>query len=210
MTKSYRRSNCKPFLALPRDMLESSAWKELSAPAVKILLAISGQYNGSNNGDLAATWGLMHERGIRSRDTLGRALGELIGAGFLQMTRQGGRSVGRGRTPTLYAITWRSIDECDRKLDVSSTKVPSNAWKKNLSTRQACHTDTVGVSQPASDQHEGTSCDTSGVSERPISRHGRRDPSNNLAIGQASSLPIPSPGERDLQSIAAGSAGGSR
>lgn len=128
------------FLALPHCILESEHYAALSAQAVKLLLDIGGQYRGSNNGDLVATWKYMHKRGWRSRNTLAYAKAELLAAGFIEKTREGGL-----RFPVLYAISWLSIDECGGKLEVAATRVASNRWRLPAGELQVQNPDTRGV-----------------------------------------------------------------
>jgi hypothetical protein len=122
--KSKGRSESGSFCALPHSILGSREYATLSAKAVKCLLDIFSQFRGSNNGDMGANWKEMSKRGWKSRDTLDRALLELIEAGFILKTRQGGR-----RKCSLYAVTWLAIDECGGKLDVPPTRVAPNMWR---------------------------------------------------------------------------------
>ncbi|KXS53950.1 MAG: hypothetical protein AWU57_1662 [Marinobacter sp. T13-3] len=108
------------FLSIPHPVLESDAYKKLDAWTVKLLVDIAGQFRGANNGDLCATWSVMKEKGWRSPATLSKALKQLLENGLIQLTRQGGRN-----QCSLYAITWRNIDDCKGKIDVRPTKAPS-------------------------------------------------------------------------------------
>jgi hypothetical protein len=122
-----RRNNWKnkgpSFVALQHRMLRHPSFLSLSARAVKTLLYLAGQYRGKNNGDLQATWKLARSAGFRSSANLRAALRELEAAGFIVCTRQGGRNV-----CSLYALTWLAVDDCGGKLDVATTRVPSNEW----------------------------------------------------------------------------------
>lgn len=113
------------FLKLPHAVMESANYRALSAHAVKLLLDMGLQFRGANNGDLAAAWKLMQARGWRSRDTLGRALAELLHYGLIEKTRQGGLN-----QCSLFALTWLAIDECRNKLDVRATAVASGHWHR--------------------------------------------------------------------------------
>lgn len=129
MHKRYKVKNRREsgsFVSLPHHILNSSQFCNLSAIAVKFLIDLVAQYKGYNNGDLCPAWGLMKDRGWKSRDTLFRAQCQLEEAGFIERTRQGGRN-----SANLFAITWRGIDECKGKLDVKANPIPSNLWKKS-------------------------------------------------------------------------------
>jgi hypothetical protein len=94
----------------------------LSTSARCLLVDLCHQYNGRNNGDIAAAPKTLEPFGWRSRGTVDDALVELIALGFLQQTRQGGRN-----RCSLYALTWRGIDEGPH--DAPPNPVPSNLWK---------------------------------------------------------------------------------
>ena len=123
--KTIGRGKTATFLALPKHIVDSDEYAKLTAFEVKLLVDLFAQFNGFNNGDLCAAWGVMNNKGWRSRDTLFRAIEGLRYSGFIMRTRQGGRN-----KASLYAVTWLSIDECKRKLDVQQTRVPSNEWRK--------------------------------------------------------------------------------
>lgn len=102
----------EPFVGIVRSVFESPAFTALSPHACKLLLELTGQYRGDNNGDLILAWSLMKARGWRSRSTLWRCKTELIEAGFVYETR-------KGRLPStcaLLALTWFALD-VSRKFD---------------------------------------------------------------------------------------------
>ena len=90
-----------------------------------MLIEVARQFNGKNNGDLCATAKTLAGRGWKSNDSITRALRELEHYGFIIRTRQGGLN-----RCSLYAITWKGIDECGGKLDVRPNPVPCNSWKE--------------------------------------------------------------------------------
>lgn len=118
------------FLMVPHEVLRSPAYVSLSPSAVKLLVDIAGQFTGKNNGDLTACMATMKPKGWRSTSTLQRAKDELLRAGMIETTRQGGMNLG----PTLYAVTWKPIDPCEdkrgnRRHDATPTKVASGLWR---------------------------------------------------------------------------------
>lgn len=123
--KNVGRADSGGFLRLPHAVLDSPNFRALSAHGVKLLCDLGRQYRGKNNGDLSATWSLMHARGWKSRDTLGHALGELQHFGLIERTRQGGM-----HQCSLFALTWCAIDDCKGKLDCAPTRVPSGKWRQ--------------------------------------------------------------------------------
>ena len=125
--KSWERNNNRKkkgqYFALPHAVMASSNYVRLSAHAIKLLNDLGFQYNGTNNGDLCATWSMMVKRGWKSASTLYKAVRELMYYGLIIKSRQGGR-----HKPTLYALTWNSVDDCKGKLDIQSTSVPLGYW----------------------------------------------------------------------------------
>ena len=131
--KAKNRRDSRPFLRVPRHLVDSPEYANLSAIAVKLMIDLQAQYRGNNNGDLSIAWKLMKPRGWKSKDTLYRAIGELQDLGFAMVTRRGGR-----RIPTLYALTYLAIDECNGKLDVRSINTAPDTWeKKSFASREA-------------------------------------------------------------------------
>jgi len=122
--RSQGRSESGAYLALPHAVMNSANFQELSGKATKLLLELGRQYRGTNNGDLSAAWAILKPRGWKSRTTIEEAVAELIKHGLIEKTRQGGRNA-----CNLYALTWKPIDQCDGKLDVSPTNVSSNLWR---------------------------------------------------------------------------------
>lgn len=132
--KAKSRRESGGFVPLPFHVLENKNFILLSAKATKLLIDICSQirFKGSegikNNGDLCATFSVMKERGWASHESLEFALKELLYYGFIKITRYGGR-----RKCHLYAVTWWAIDECNGKLDIPQTNVPSSEWKTEKS-----------------------------------------------------------------------------
>ena len=114
---------------LRHDIFTSREYAALSAIAVKALVDLYTQFRGKNNGDMTAAWTIMQPRGWVSKDTLARAVRELLDAGWIAVTRQGGR-----RISTLYGVTWLGIDPCGGKLDVTPNPVPLMSWRRPAPT----------------------------------------------------------------------------
>lgn len=120
-----KRSKNEPFLAIPKALIESTKLNGLSGVAVKLLIQIAVQYTGSNNGDLQASFCVFKYKGWKSSDTFNRALKELVDNGYLVRTRQ-------GRFPnvcSLFALTWKDIDESVKYDSVSFIGKRIGGWK---------------------------------------------------------------------------------
>ena len=120
-----KNKNVESFLSLPHILLNSAAYSKLSAHAVKLLVDISAEFKGINNGDLSATFNSLKKKNWHSKGTLNKAIKELKEFGFIEVSRQGGRN-----KCSLYALTFRQVNVCNGKLDIKHTDKPSNLWKK--------------------------------------------------------------------------------
>lgn len=146
LQRSKNRSGEGGFFAIPHSVTASSNFIKLSAHGVKLLIDLGGQYRGKNNGDLCATWSLMKKRGWKSRSTLNKALNELLHYRFIVKTRQGGQ-----HAASLYALTWKNIDECGGKLEINSTSAPLGYWMvekslfdpKQINKKRNSHTEHI-------------------------------------------------------------------
>jgi hypothetical protein len=121
------RKESGTFLRIPTVVLVGPNFCGLSTKAKALLLDIGARFNGFNNGDLAAPYSWMKLRGWKSKDTLHKALKELLEAGMIELTRQGGL-----HGPSLYAFTWIAIHDCKGKLDIAATRVASGKWRQPM------------------------------------------------------------------------------
>lgn len=119
-----RTSSSGWFFRVPADVLNGANFRRATMKAKALLLDIGAQFRGSNNGDICITWSDLKQRGWKSKDTVRRAMLELLQLGLIEQTRQGGL-----HWPSLYAFTWLPIEACGGKLDVPSTATPSNRWR---------------------------------------------------------------------------------
>lgn len=115
------------FTLVPHSVQDSENWRNAKPDAIKLLLAIARDYNGSNNGDLCAAYSRMKVRGWASQSTLDWSLKELLHYGLIQKTRQGDLT----KKPSLYALTWRPIDNLGEKLELCSPSVKASGLWKN-------------------------------------------------------------------------------
>lgn len=126
VNKTTRRKKGR-WAGVPHRVLDSENYKRLNGWDVRLLLDLSKQYNGNNNGDLSAAFNQFKDIGWRSSGTLNQSLKNLIKYGFIQKTRQGGKN-----HCSLYALTWEAIDDCKGKIEVRPTKTASNLWQSSL------------------------------------------------------------------------------
>jgi hypothetical protein len=119
-----RRSTAGYFFRIPAEVLDSANVRMASSKAKALLLDMGAQFRGGNNGDICITWSDLRSRGWKSKDTMRRAMLELLRLGLIEQTRQGGL-----HWPSLFAFTWLPIDSCGGKLDVPPSATPSSRWR---------------------------------------------------------------------------------
>lgn len=124
--RSQGRKESGSFVMLPKACLNHPNFTSLSGNAIKLLIDLYSQYNGSNNGDFSCAWSRMKKRGWKSEATLNRSKKELINKKWLITSRQGGKN-----KCSLFAVTFQPIDECKGKLDVMETVTSPGDWKNN-------------------------------------------------------------------------------
>lgn len=109
---------------LPKALMEHPDFRELSTSATKVLMVLGSQYNGKNNGDLAATKTLLKPWGGMADGTLCKALKQLRERNLVICTRNSYRRRD-GQKCALYALTWLPVDPCPGKeLEVKDSNVP--------------------------------------------------------------------------------------
>lgn len=118
-----------PFASIDHSVIDSPAFSDLSHSAVRVLLIITRQCNGSNNGLLQATYSYCKDKGVGSEHTLQKAIAELIAHGFIYRTRGHGFEAGKN-TWAKYAITWRSLCAKERRKGLFVDNFEMYAWRK--------------------------------------------------------------------------------
>lgn len=105
------RSRTASFAMLPHFLLSSPAWRSLSLPGRATYIELIALYVPGRNGRLAMSARTLAEKLPISRATAARALKELSGRGFLELTKPGGFNVKSGAK---RASEWRlSLYRCD-------------------------------------------------------------------------------------------------
>ena len=120
------RGEAGGFVSFYHCVLSSQAMKNLSAYGTKLLVDLLSQYKGQNNGNLTATYSIMQQRGWHSKGTLFRAIKELLEAGLIEISRQGGR-----HQCSLFALTFFAVDACKGKIKIAPTNTPKSLWRKH-------------------------------------------------------------------------------
>jgi hypothetical protein len=142
--KGRRANAIGQFVMYPGIMLEHPAFAALSPNAHRVLNYISRQCKGRNNGDLDISEKNALRRGWSlSGASLRRGAAELLAAGFIEMTRQGGRN-----RASLYGLSWLEFAN-DTKCDYIFPR-PTYRWRNaNGSSRVTQLESPVAQSPPS-------------------------------------------------------------
>ena len=130
------------FAGIPRRIMTSADYKNLSGNAVKLLLELASQFRGKNNGDLTCAWSLLSKRGFNSKATLHRCKLELLQRNLIIEVRKGVAAKDGRRVCSLFAITWQPLDEVyypdgTPKHNKPGTRIPlRNDWCENKQTEE--------------------------------------------------------------------------
>jgi hypothetical protein len=127
--------NGKSYSQIIHAYFQSEQYAKLSPRAVKLLVDLTAQYRGTNNGDLTTAWSVMVRVGWKSKHLLYLAVQELEARGWIIRTRKGLRAKGHS-SATLWALTFYGIDDCrdskgNRKLDagIKPDPMPLHFWR---------------------------------------------------------------------------------
>lgn len=108
--RAGRRKSGDRYAMVPLPVLRSTAVTTLTHAQFRVMVLLAAEYSGKNNGAVGITETQARDAGIGSDNTLYSALHELERRGLIQMTHPASRVPPR---PTMYALTWRPIDDTD-------------------------------------------------------------------------------------------------
>lgn len=119
------------------DVVDSNAWRCLSATDQRAYIALQRQLRSTNNGDLSLPLSVARNHGIKSPATLAKSLRALGAVGLIAVTRKGGCTKGGQRLATLYRFTDHEAYAVPAKhLDAHK---PSNEWNDVKTLAQGRH-----------------------------------------------------------------------
>lgn len=126
-SKLIKGLNGSSFTAQRHDVTTSPEIMALGLAAKWVFFRLSSKYNRKNNGDLSAPLNKAKEEFNLTGQSLKNALDELIAAGFLEITRQGGKN-----QCSLYALTCFPLNDVNKAgIALKATDRPSDKWKKS-------------------------------------------------------------------------------
>ena len=117
-----RKTGAGRFAKLPLTVLGHVSVIALTHAAFRVLVLLTAQFNGYNNGALGLSKSQAASQNI-SNKTLYKALATLEGRGLIERTYPASRVPPR---PTMYALMWISIDDTEWS---RSTHVPAHSYR---------------------------------------------------------------------------------
>jgi len=93
---------------VPHYILQTAAWRRLSANAKASWLQIGVRFNGSNNGRIAVSCRDLAEKLNISKDSAAKAIAELVTCGFLEIAQAS--SFSQKRRAAEYRLTHLPCD----------------------------------------------------------------------------------------------------
>lgn len=110
------------------ELLDSHAWRCLSASDQRAYIALVRHLRSTNNGDLSLPLSVAKQHGLKSPATLAKSLRALVAVGLIAITRRGGCAKGGQRLPNLYRLTDHEAFENPAKF-IDAYKA-TNEWKQ--------------------------------------------------------------------------------
>lgn len=109
------------------DILDSNAWRCLSAADQRAYVSMRRALLSFNNGDISFPFTTAKQFGISNESTLAKSLRALVAVGLIRITRSGGCKRGGQREVTLYRFTDEEVFSQPKKF-VEACR-PTNEWK---------------------------------------------------------------------------------
>lgn len=109
------------------EVVDSNAWRCLSASDQRAYVALQRHLRSTNNGDLSLPLSVVRHYGISSPATLAKSLRALVAVGLIAVTRKGGCTRGGQRLPSLYRFTDHQAYANPMK-NIEAAKA-TNEWK---------------------------------------------------------------------------------
>jgi len=102
--RTGRSRNGPRFIQINHYLLSSPAWLSLKPQSRAVYIELAARFNGSNNGEIALSQRDAAHRSKIAKDTVAKALQELIDKGFIAIVT-GGSFVYKLRHATEYRLT---------------------------------------------------------------------------------------------------------
>ncbi len=110
----------------PDRLYDDPVFIELSLKAKALLFDLGRQFNGHNNGSFKLNSRYMARNRGFNKSTVERARKELLEADLIEITYQGGLTIGA----SCYGFTWLRINENKKNIHIRSTRTPSRPLRK--------------------------------------------------------------------------------
>ncbi len=156
------------------DLLDSNAWRCLSASDQRAYIALKRNLRATNNGDLSLALSVAKPQGIKSQTTLAKSLRALTAVGLIAVTRRGGSTRGGQRLPTLYRVTDQETYAVPAKC-IEASKA-TNEWK--LITTLAMGRQALKAAEDAAKKEAARQKEEASAAKTQVQKLGDTGPKN--------------------------------
>lgn len=125
----------KPFIGIPREILNSAAWIALDFSTRALYVEIRLRMNGYNNGDLNATISELRHKGFNSPATLAKGLRQLEATKLIAKTRATVGVENGSKVCNLYCLTDLDVFE-SRNKSIKASKA-THGYREIVSVKEA-------------------------------------------------------------------------
>lgn len=123
MKTKARRPSGQRFAMLPVDLVMHVSVTTLDHAAFRVLVVLATEYRGKNNGAVGITRAQAKAAGVGGKNTLYRALKNLIDRGLIEITSHASRVPPR---PAMYSMAWLPVDDTEHSI---RTRTPSHNYR---------------------------------------------------------------------------------
>jgi hypothetical protein len=158
ITRRDRKANgppkSQPWIWFTLEMLESPAWRSLSASAYRVLSRICLEHmmqGGLENGRLKVTHSDFSRFGVSRGRAISAAIQEIEAAGFAMRTYHGRRTCGQDKgAPAQFRLTWLPVFE------PADATPPTDDWKRATAEQAAARPSRLNTLRGPHKNIEGT------------------------------------------------------
>lgn len=109
------------------EIMDSPAWRSLTAADQRAYLGLLRQLLSFNNGDLSLPYSVARHHGITNQSTLARSLRALVAVGLVAITRRTAHRRDGSRLPNLFRLTDFAVNPMPGKF-IEACRA-TNEWK---------------------------------------------------------------------------------
>ncbi len=126
------------FSRIPANLIETDAWRSMSANAAKVHIVLCHRYNGFNNSEISLPERKGGEMTGLDRRTVRRALAELESLGFIEKMKDHRLGLGGKGRAAKWRLTHEPANSRGPTREFASIRIPPNGTQKEKSRDIPC------------------------------------------------------------------------